>query len=104
MEKLRDYYEVLGLKKAASSDEIKKAYRRLALEFHPDRHQDVMKHQAEEKFKEITAAYEILGDPEKRKLYDRHGPSLRETRKNEQANINVDEAFRNFDDIFGRGT
>jgi molecular chaperone DnaJ len=67
----RDYYEILGLSKSAAEDEIKKAYRKCALSFHPDRNPGDKK--AEEKFKEATEAYQVLSDPEKRQLYDRYG-------------------------------
>lgn len=69
----RDYYEVLGIKKNASLDEIKKAYRELALRFHPDRVPHEQKKEAEEKFKEISEAYAVLSDSEKRALYDQYG-------------------------------
>ena len=67
----RDYYEVLGVSKKASKEEIKKAYRQLALKYHPDRNQG--DEQAEEKFKEINEAYQVLSDDEKRSHYDRLG-------------------------------
>lgn len=67
----RDYYEILGIDKHADSKAIKKAYRKLAKQFHPDTNKD--NPQAEEKFKEATEAYNILSDPEKRKLYDQFG-------------------------------
>ena len=67
----RDYYEILGLEKNASDEEIKQAYRQLALKYHPDRNKDDP--EAEEKFKEATEAYEILRDPKKRASYDRFG-------------------------------
>ena len=69
----RDYYDILGVKKTASQDEIKKAYRKLARKYHPDANPDDPK--AEEKFKEVSSAYEVLSDAEKRKMYDA-GPSF----------------------------
>lgn len=67
-----DYYNVLGVSKGASQDEIKKAYRKQALEWHPDKHKD-NKEGAEKKFKEINAAYQVLSDTEKRRAYDQYG-------------------------------
>lgn len=67
----RDYYEVLGIQKTAADDEIKKAYRRLAMKYHPDKNQG--NKEAEEKFKEINEAYEVLSDSQKRGLYDQMG-------------------------------
>lgn len=67
----RDYYSILGVDKAASAEEIKKSYRKLAVKFHPDKNPG--NKEAEEKFKEINDAYEVLSDPEKRKKYDRFG-------------------------------
>ena len=69
----RDYYEVLGVDKNASADELKKAYRKLAKKYHPDANQDNKK-EAEAKFKEINEAYETLSDDKKRKMYDQFGP------------------------------
>lgn len=69
----QDYYQVLGVGRTASADEIKKAYRRLALQWHPDRHPAEKREAAETKFKRISEAYEVLSDPEKRKRYDELG-------------------------------
>lgn len=68
----RDYYEVLGISRSASQDEIKKAYRKLALRYHPDKNPDNSK-EAEEKFKEVSEAYKVLSDSEKRQIYDQYG-------------------------------
>ena len=67
----RDYYEVLGLQKGASEDEIKKAFRKLAMKYHPDKNPGDK--EAEEKFKEINEAYAVLSDPEQKSKYDRFG-------------------------------
>jgi molecular chaperone DnaJ len=67
----KDYYEVLGLQRGASDDEIKRAYRKLALKYHPDRNQN--NKEAEEKFKEINEAYQVLSDPQKKAQYDQFG-------------------------------
>ncbi len=95
-------YETLGVSKNASQDEIKKAYRRLARKYHPDINKDAG---AEEKFKEINAAYEILSDEEKRKQYDRYGDSMFGGQNfhdfaSSQGSADLDEILRN---IFGGG-
>jgi DnaJ family protein B protein 4 len=66
---MKDYYSILGVKKDADEEEIKKAYRKAALKWHPDRHQND-KEVAEKKFKEISEAYEVLSDKNKRGIYD----------------------------------
>eukprot|EP00928_Gymnodinium_smaydae_P027758 TRINITY_DN21359_c0_g1_i1.p1 TRINITY_DN21359_c0_g1~~TRINITY_DN21359_c0_g1_i1.p1 ORF type:complete len:369 (+),score=80.57 TRINITY_DN21359_c0_g1_i1:82-1107(+) len=68
----RDYYGILGVQKDASQDEIKKAYRRAALKWHPDKNQD-KKEEAEQKFKDIAEAYDVLSDPDKKVIYDQYG-------------------------------
>src|SRR5256714_12576435 len=68
---MADFYHVLGVVRSASDDEIKKAYRKLAMQYHPDRNNGSK--EAEEKFKAITEAYDVLRDPNKRALYDRYG-------------------------------
>ncbi|HUI72968.1 MAG TPA: DnaJ domain-containing protein, partial [Spirochaetia bacterium] len=75
MSSKRDYYEILGVKKNATQEELKKAYRELALRYHPDRVSADKKKEAENTFKEISEAYAVLSDPQKRALYDQHGHS-----------------------------
>ena len=84
----KDFYDVLGVKKGASLDEIKQAYRKLALQYHPDRNKSK---EAEEKFKEINEAYAVLSNPEKRKQYDAYGPDQFNQRFSEE------DIFRGFD-------
>jgi molecular chaperone DnaJ len=98
----RDYYEVLGVARDDSPDDIKRAYRRLAMKYHPDRNPG--NPEAEASFKECAEAYEVLSDPEKRSAYDRFGPSgLRGTPGHDFRAMNVEDIFSMFEDIFGGG-
>ena len=81
----RDYYQILGLPKSASADDIKKAYRRLARQVHPDLHSGAKKSEMEKKFKELNAAHEVLSDPGKRKKYDQYGANWEQAEAYEQA-------------------
>ncbi len=96
----QDYYEVLGVSRDADAEEIKKAYRQLALKWHPDKNPGDPS--AEKKFKEIAEAYEVLSDPERRRLYDEYGrEGLRARGYQEPSFTSVDDIFRHFSDIFG---
>ena len=101
----RDYYEVLGVPKNASDEEIKKAYRKQAMKHHPDRNQGDAAKVAEEKFKECKEAYEMLADPQKRAAYDQHGhagvdPNMR---GGGEGHAGFAEAFGDiFGDMFGQ--
>ena len=95
----RDYYDVLGIAKDASVDEIKKAYRKVAVKNHPDRNPDDSA--AEERFKEATEAYEVLGDAETRKIYDQYGFAGLEGIGGMGEHDFSSSIFRDFDDIFG---
>jgi molecular chaperone DnaJ len=92
----RDYYEVLGVPKNASKDDIKKAYRKLAIQYHPDKNPG--NKEAEEKFKEATEAYEVLGDDQKKAAYDQFGFAGVEGMGGGQ---DYSQVFRGFEDIFG---
>jgi len=96
----RDYYEILGISKAASAEEIKKAYRKVAIQFHPDKNPD--NKESEEKFKEAAEAYEILSNADKRAQYDRFGHSKGNGGFSGH-NMNMDDIFSQFGDIFGGG-
>jgi molecular chaperone DnaJ len=96
----RDYYEILGVSKSSSADEIKKSYRKVAMQFHPDRNPGDK--EAEEKFKEAAEAYEVLSDQDKRAQYDRFGHAGVNGRGGGGAHgMNMDDIFSNFGDIFG---
>ena len=94
----RDYYEILGVEKGADEQTIKKAYRKKALQYHPDRNPDDK--DAEEKFKEAAEAYEILGDPDKRARYDRFGHAGVSGNGGFQGGMTMDDIFSQFGDIF----
>jgi curved DNA-binding protein len=94
----KDYYEILGVEKDATREEIKKAYRKLALKYHPDRNPD--NKQSEEKFKEITEANEVLSDPEKRKKYDQLGANWKYYQQPGAGSAGMDDLFSQFG---GRG-
>ena len=102
----KDYYEVLGIEKSAGEQDIKKAYRKLAMKYHPDRNKD--NKEAEERFKEISEAYEILGDKDKRAQYDQFGHSAFEDMGGGQGGgfsgfggASFEDIFGDFGDIFG---
>ncbi|HFQ80548.1 MAG TPA: J domain-containing protein, partial [Desulfobacterales bacterium] len=97
-----DYYKVLGVNKQATKDEIKKVYRKLALKYHPDRNKGDK--QAEEKFKQISEAYAVLSDPEKKKQYDTFGSAdfqKRYTQEDIFKNADLGDIFREFGINFG---
>lgn len=105
MEK-RDYYEVLGVNRSASPDELKKAYRKLAVKYHPDRNPD--NKEAEEKFKEAAEAYNVLSDPDKRARYDQYGHNMGPqgfpgggAGGFSAQGMSMDDIFSMFGDIFG---
>lgn len=104
----RDYYEILGLKKGATPAEIKKAFRKLAVKYHPDKNAGDKK--AEDRFKEINEAYAVLSDPEKKSQYDQFGSAGFQQRYSQEdifRNFNAGDVFREFnlggsDDVFSR--
>lgn len=98
----RDYYEILGVSKSSSAEEIKKAYRKIAIKYHPDKNPDDPS--AEEKFKEAAEAYEILSSPEKKQRYDQFGHQGVGGGFGGGGGMNMDDIFSQFGDIFGGGS
>ncbi len=98
----RDYYEILGVNKTATAEEIKKAYRKVAIQFHPDKNPG--NKEAEEKFKEAAEAYEVLSDETKRAQYDRFGHSRPGGGGYQHHEMNMEDIFSQFGDIFGGGS
>ncbi len=98
----RDYYEILSVEKTATGEEVKRAYRRLAMKHHPDRNPGDL--EAEARFKECAEAYEVLSDPQRRSTYDKYGHAgLRGTASHDFRSMNVEDIFSMFNDIFGGG-
>src|SRR3954471_24635754 len=96
----RDYYEILGVSKSASADEIKKAYRKTAMQFHPDKNPG--NKEAEETFKEAAGAYEVLSDQNKRAQYDRFGHAAFSGGRGGGGGFqDTEDIFSHFGDIFG---
>ncbi len=99
----RDYYEILGIDKSAKADEIKKAYRKVAIKFHPDKNPDDPS--AEDKFKEAAEAYEVLRDEDKKQRYDRFGhQGMNGGGFRGGGGMSMDDIFSQFGDIFGGGS
>lgn len=98
----RDYYDILGIGRNATPDEIKKAYRKVAIQFHPDKNPG--NKEAEEKFKEAAEAYEVLSDQEKRAQYDRYGHARSGAGGFGGHTMNMEDIFSQFGDIFGGGS
>ena len=109
MSEKRDYYEVLGVSKTATADEIKKAYRKKAIQYHPDRNPGDK--EAEEKFKEAAEAYDVLSNPEKRSRYDQYGHNMGPQGFGgggfgggfSGGGMSMEDIFSQFGDIFGGG-
>ena len=102
MAETQDYYELLGIARGASADEIRSAFRKLALKYHPDRNPGDK--DAEKKFKQISEAYDVLSDDQKRRLYDQFGhEGLRGQARRDYQSADLNDIFEAFGDIFGGG-
>ena len=99
--KKQDYYEILGIDKSASATEIKKAYRKMAIKYHPDKNPGDK--EAEENFKKAAEAYEVLSDPDKKARYDKFGHAAFEGGQGgfHTGHMNMEDIFSQFGDIFG---
>ncbi|MFH1092981.1 MAG: DnaJ domain-containing protein [Candidatus Omnitrophota bacterium] len=107
---MRDYYAILGVAQSASRDEIKKAYRKLAFKYHPDRCPEEKKKECEEKFKEIAAAYYVVGDDKRKKEYDDYGKGANARRSGpgagdfaSQSGFDFEDLMKHFHNMGGRG-
>src|SRR5580765_5057069 len=98
----RDYYEILGVEKSAGAEEIKKAYRKLAVKYHPDKNPGDKT--AEEKFKELGEAYEVLNDPQKKAAYDQYGHAAFDRRTGFGRAGGFHDPFDIFREVFGGGS
>lgn len=97
----RDYYDILGVTRNSAADDIKKAYRKMAIKYHPDKNPGDK--QSEDNFKEAAEAYEVLSNPDKKKRYDQFGHAGGAASANGGGNMNMDDIFSQFGDIFGGG-
>src|SRR6184192_3572972 len=98
----RDYYEILGVNRTAGDEDIKKAYRKLAVKYHPDKNPGDKA--AEEKFKELGEAYEVLSDPQKRAAYDQYGHAAFDRRAGYSRGGGFHDPFEVFREVFGGGS
>ena len=98
---MRDYYDILGVDKNSEQSEIKRAYRKIAMKYHPDKNPD--NKEAEEKFKEAAEAYSVLSDESKKAQYDRFGHNQFQNMGAGASNMDFEDIFSSFGDIFGGG-
>ena len=101
--KFQDYYQVLGIERDADEDAIKKAYRKLAMKWHPDKHPEGERDEAEAKFKQISEAYEVLSDPEKREKYDKFGENWEHGQEYQPPPGQQTMSPEEFEEMFGGG-